>query len=709
MEQKEMGMDTEIKSTCGLCQIGCGIVAHVDDIGRIVRIEGDPESPLNEGALCPKGLASLETFYHPDRLKHPLKRIGNRGDGKWRPIDWGEALDTIANELAKARDASGAESVAFIAGSFKGGFQGRYLLRFSNVFGSPNYAGQGHVCMLPRIIASQYTYGFYAVPDFDHPPASVTVWGKNLAENLHHVNRRLLRALERGAKLMVINPRNIGGADRADIWLKPRPGSDLALALGMMHVIINEGLYDKTFVEEYTVGFDELKAHVQSYTPEKVAASTWIPAEMIVRAARFYSGNKPSSLQWGNVLDHGLNSFQNARALCILRAITGNLEVPGGDLRWLPPPLDPIATGFALPEKLSPEIRRRRVTPIGKLVPPFPYCVPQDVIKAIRHGDPYPIRVAYVQGCNPLLTYPNAQDTYQALYELDFFAVTDMFMTPTAALADIVLPAATYLEYDGIVAPAYSIPVALVQQKVSRVGECRSDYEILRDLSQRLGFGEYFWDTEEQCLDSLLAPSGLSFNEFRTIGALVGTKQYRSYRNGLPTPSGKVELYSSRLKEGGFDPLPVYYEPPETPFSAPELTAEYPFVLTSGKRGCYRHSSGRQISSLRGSRPEPLTYIHPQTAEKLGIADRDWVYIETRRGKIRQRAVLSTDIDPRVVDVDYAWWFPEDGPDDLFGWTRSNINILTNDRPPFNRETGASNLRGILCKVYKVSADNGSL
>jgi anaerobic selenocysteine-containing dehydrogenase len=705
-EEKKKSMGTVIKSTCGLCQIGCGILAHVDGNGRVVSIEGDPQSPLNEGELCPKGLASLENFYHPDRLTHPLQRIGKRGEGKWKPITWDKALDTIAHELARARDTNGVESVAFIAGSFKGGFQGRYLLRFSNLFGSPNYAGQGHVCMLPRIIASQYTYGFYAIPDFDYPPASVTIWGKNLAENLHHVNTRFLRALERGAKLMVINPRNIGGADRADIWLQPRPGSDLALALGMIHVIINEGLYDKDFVEEWTIGFDELRTHIQSYTPEKVATSTWIPAEKIVQAARFYSVNKPSCLQWGNALDHGVNNFQNARALCILRAITGNLEVPGGDLRWLPPPVDPIATGFALPEKLSSEIRQRRVTPLGKLVPAFPYCLPQDVIKAMRHGDPYPIRAAYVQGCNPLITYPNAQETYRALYDLDFLAVTDMFMTPTAALADIVLPAATYLEYDGIVAPAYSMPVALIQQEVSRVSECRSDYEIVRDLAHRLGFGEHFWDTEEECLDALLAPSGISFDEFRKIGPLVGSKQYRSYRNGLPTPSGKVELYSSQLKEGGFDPLPVYYEPPETPFSAPELTTDYPLVLTSGKRGCYRHSSGRQISSLRGSHPEPLTYIHPQTAEKMGIAEGDWVYIETRRGKIKQRAILSTDIDPRVVDVDYAWWFPENEPADVFGWAQSNINILTDDQPPFNREIGASNLRGILCNVYKVSTDN---
>ena len=693
-----------VKSTCGLCQIGCGILIYIDDNDRVVKIEGDPESPLNQGVLCPKGLASLEYLYHPDRLNHPLKRLGNRGEGKWETISWNEALGTVANELAKSRDENGVESVAFIAGSFKGGFQGRYLQRFSNLFGSPNYAGQGHVCFVPRFNASKITYGFYAIPDYDYPPVSITVWGKNLPENLHHVEQRLARAVERGAKLMVINPRNIGGADRADIWLKPRPGSDLALALGMINVIIDQDLYDKAFVNQWTVGFDELRTHVRDYTPDRVADITWVSAEMITQAARFYSVNKPSCLQWGNVLDHGVNSFQTARALCILRAITGNLEIPGGDLRWLPPPVDPLSREFNLAEKVPPEIRQRRVTATNKLIPLSPYALPQDIIKAIRHGDPYPIRAAYVQGCNPLITYSNAQETRQAFLDLDFLAVADMFMTPTAALADIVLPVATYLEYDGLVAPSYSIPVVLIQQKVTRVGECRSDYEILHDLSQRLGIGEYFWETEEKCLDFLLAPSGISFNEFRKTGPLTGTKLYRSYSSqGFPTPSGKVELYSSQLKEWGFDPLPSYYEPPETPYSEPELAKEYPLVFTSGKRGCYRHSSGRQIASLRGSRPEPVVNIHPQTAAKLGIADKDWVTIETRRGRIKQRAVLSTDIDPGVVDVDYAWWFPEDGPADLYGWAKSNVNILTNDQPPFNRETGASNLRGMMCKVYKAS------
>ena len=699
---KQMVTDGVVRSTCGICQIGCGVLVHVNN-GRVIRVEGDAESPLNEGVLCPKGLASLEYLYHPDRLRRPLRRVGERGRGKWLPVSWDEALDTVAAELAKARDKYGAESVVFIRGAAKG-FQDDYLTRFANAFGSPNIAGMAHICFIPRRNASKLTYGFFAIPDFNYPPASIIVWGENLPQTLHHVYRRVVTAVERGAKLMVIDPRKMSLVDRAELWLRLRPGSDLALALGMLNVIINEGLYDKAFVKQWTVGFDELRAHVQDYAPEKVADITWVPAEMIKQAARFYSTNKPACIQWGNGIDQGVNSFQTARAICILRAITGNLEIPGGEIQWSPPPLlergSPV---FSLQEKISPEVRQRRVTTKDKLLPIVFYALPQGIIKAIRYGDPYPVRAAYVQGCNPLLTYSNAQEVYHALLKLDFLVVADMFMTPTAALADIVLPVTTYLEFDSIVAPLYSLAVALVQQKVTRVGECRSDYEILRDLARKLGQGEYFWDSDEQCLDYILAPSGITFNEFRKIGMLAGNKQYRTYQSqGFATPSGKVELYSDRLKEWEFDPLPIYYEPPETPYSNPKLAKGYPLILTTWKSASFRHSGGRQITTLRGMHPEPMVNLHPETADKLGIKEGDWVYIETERGRIRQKAYLTADIDPRVVGVDYAWWFPEQGASDLYGWAESNINILTDDKPPYNREMGSTNLRGILCRVYRV-------
>ncbi len=690
-----------IRTTCGICQIGCGVLAHVDD-GRVVKIEGDPDSPLNKGTLCAKGLASIEYLYHRDRLRHPLKRAGKRGEGKWETISWDQALDTIATELAKTKGKYGAESVAFLQGSFKGGTQGSQVLRFANLFGSPNCGYQGHVCFAPRRIASFLTYGFYALPDFEYTPSTIVIWGKNLAENLHHVYSRMVSAVKRGAKLMFVTSSSVEGVDKAELWLKPRPGSDLALALGMLNVIIEEGLYDNDFIRDWTVGFDELKAHVHGYTPGKVADITWVPPGKIRQAAIFYATNKPACLHWGNAIDYGVNSFQAARALCIMRTITGNLEVPGGDVRWLPTPIDPLSPRYTLPEKISPEVRQRSVSSARKLLPGSIEVTPPDVINAIRTGDPYHVKAIYNIGCNPLLSYNNARNVYKALSALDFLVVADIFMTPSAAMADIVLPVSTYLEFNDVVVPFYSKPVALIQQKAVSVAECRSDYEILRDLAGRLGFGEYFWDTDEQFIDFMLEPAGISCKEFKKVVTLVGSKQYRNYQShGFPTPSGKVELYSGQLKEWGFDPLPIYYEAPETPLSAPELIGKYPLVFTSQKDGCYRHSSGRQIASLRGTHPEPVVYLHPQTADTLGIADGDYVCIETERGSIKQRATLSENIDPRVVVVDYAWWFPEDDATELYGWAKSNINILTGDKPPFNREMGSVNLRGALCKIYK--------
>jgi anaerobic selenocysteine-containing dehydrogenase len=340
------------------------------------------------------------------------------------------------------------------------------------------------------------------------------------------------------------------------------------------------------------------------------------------------------------------------------------------------------------------------------MLPDFRYVLPQSVIKSVLEGDPYHIRAAFVQASNPLSCWPNIQEAYRALKKLDFLAVSDMFMTPTAALADIVFPAASYLEYDGIQMPPNGALVQL-QRKVAQIGECRSDHEIINGLAKKLGLEEYFWDSIDDFWDAILEPVGLTFKEFNKIGLFTGKEKqpnrYRRYeQNGFKTPSGKVELYSSQLEEWGFDPLPKYHEPPETPYSTPELAKEYPLQCTTRKLAVYRHSGGRQIPSLRRSHPEPVVIIHPETASKLGIKDGDWVYIETKRGRIKQKADLSTGVDRRVVVLDHAWWFPERGEGELFGWAESNYNVLTNDKPPFNREMGSANLRGFLCKVYKV-------
>lgn len=693
--------DRIIKSTCGLCGIGCGILVHIRN-GIVTKVEGDIDNPLNKGALCARGSASLEYLYHPDRLKHPLKRTGERGGGKWHRISWDEALDEVTTQLIKARDNYGAESVAFVVGMAKG-LQDSYVSRFANVFGTPNVVWQGHVCFVSRMLASKMTYGFYAIPDYDFPPACIVVWGKNMANTLHHAHQRVMQAIGKGTKLIVIDPRKIDLAEKADLWLQPRPGSDLALVLAMINVIISENLYDRDFVDNWTIGFDLLEEHVKDYYPEKVEAITWVPAEKIRQAARLYAKSNPSCIQWGNPFDNGTNSFQGARALCILRAITGNLGIPGGDIK---PSLVPLhgrrSAELELWDQMPLDKLQNRLGADLKQIPTIRYVQPQSLIKAIMEKDPYSVRLVYVQGSNPLLTYPNARKTYEAFLKLDFLAVADLFMTPTAALADIVLPVGTYLEWDAIVTPMFSYPISSIQQKVTRVGECRSDYEILSDLAKRLGLGEYFWDSEEQCLDAVLKPTGLSFNEFRKIAIIPGGREYRRSKSKFfETASGKVEIYCDQLKQWGLDPLPSYYEPLETLQSDPDLAAEYPITLHT-RKDLFRHSEGRQTITLRGMRPEPTASIHPETADQLGIKEGDLVYIETKRGKISQKAHLTSGIDPRVVDVDYAWWFPEKGSSELYGWTEANVNILTDDEPPYCQELGSTNFRGILCRVYKV-------
>lgn len=695
-----MIQDGVVKSTCGICYMGCGILVHLEQ-GKVVKIEGDPHSPISKGTLCMKGAASLDYLYHPDRLVHPLKRIGERGEGKWQRISWDDALSEISEAFIKARDNYGAESVVLIEGAAKG-FQDTYAVRFANVFGTPNVATHGSVCFQPRQVASVLTHGFLPVPDYEYPPALLVSWALNTAANRITDYELGVEALRKGTKLMVIDPRKAGFAGRADLWLQLRPGSDLALALGMMNVIVNEGLFDKAFVEKWTVGFNELKAHVQDYPPDKVEKITWVPAEKIREAARFYATNKPACIELGNAVDQNLNSFQTARAISILRAITGNLGIPGGEAQCL----SRATLGFRSPEyelreRLSKDKRQLRLTSSLKLLPILGHINPQSVVKAILEGDPYPVRVAYVHASNPLLTYSNAQEVYKAFKKLDFLAVADMFMTPTAALADIVLPAASYLEFNNVVeSPA--LPHTSVQQKVTQIGECRSDLEIINGLAKKLGLDESISMPIEGWLNTVLKPAGVTFEEFRKIGVIPGIKQYRKYEvDGFNTPSRKVEIYSSRLKEWGFDPLPTYYELPETPYSDPKLVKEYPLIFTSCKSAPYRHSGGRQISTLRGTHHEPVVNIHPETAKKLGIKDGDWVFIETKRGRIKQKAALTTELDSRVVGVDYGWWFPEKGSSGLYGWAESNVNILTDDKGPYSREMGSAHLRGMLCKIYK--------
>lgn len=689
-----------IKSTCEICNQGCGVLIHLKD-GKPVKIEGNPGDPVSWGAMCIKGSASLEYVNSPQRLKYPLKRAGARGEGKWRRISWDEAFDDIAKKLSGFKSQYGAESVVFMRGGAKG-YQDVHISRFANAFGSPNVSSMAHLCYVCRANASLITNGITLYPDYEYPPALILMWAANTRNTAIGEWKRTTEALRKGAKLIVIDPWQTEFAKEAQIWAKPRPCSDLALALGILNVIINNNLYDREFVEKWTVGFDKLKEHVQAYSPEKVAKITWVPVETIKQIARLYATVKPAVLTLGNGVDNNINNFQTCRAISILRAITGNIDVPGGDVEWSPSGVVP--KGFPdlnAQDAIPAEVRDKRLNAKDGLLPIVFYSLPQTIMSAINTGKPYPVKAVYVQGANLLHTLPNSNENMEALKNLDYLIVADLFMTPTAEMADIVLPSATYLEIDSLHEGEY-VPAANVIRKVTQVGEARSDYQIYAGLAKRLGLGKYFEKTDIELLAYILKPVGITVEEFQKIGFVSGSKQYRQYeKTGFNTPSKKVELYSDRLAAWGFDPLPEFHEPPESPFSAPELAKKYPYVLTNHKVAPFQHARERMIPTLRQAHPEPIVHIQTDTAQKLGIDEGDWVYIETKRGRIREKANLVPTIDPRVVIADHGWWFPEKDASTLHGWAESNINILTGTYKPWGREMGTPTLRGIVCNVYK--------
>jgi len=709
-ETKERHGEKVVKSTCRMCHGVCGVLVHIKN-GRVVEITGDPDCPTSCGYICLKGRASVELLYHPDRLKFPLKRMGARGENQWQRISWDEALDTIAGKFLKIKHEFGVESVVTIVGT------GRPLLplymRFSNCWGTPNHLSIINNCYVPRIMAARMTSGRFHVCDYygfgGVYPKCVLNWGCNIAGSGAAdgmCGYQVTRTVKNGAKLIVIDPRKTDLASRADHWLQIRPGTDDALALGMLHVIIKEKLYDKDFVDRWTVGFDEFAERVEEYPPEKVSEITWIPAEAIRAAARLYATTKPACIQWGNAIDQNINTFQTARAVHCLSAITGNLDVPGGDISLVPPAGVKVHSthsdqSLTLNERITPEIKSKMIGRGKYRVLDNAVIHPRHLLDAIMSGQPYPVKALFVMGSNTLLNQTDPVRTAQAFRKVDFTVVTELFMTPTAQMADILLPASSWLENDEV-ADLHMGWCVLIRQKVAEIGECRDDKQILFDLARRLGMSDDFpWKDVREFCDWTLKGAGLTFEEFKKLGILMGKMRYRKYeQEGFLTPSGKVELKCSTLEAMGYDPLPYVVEPPESPYSTPDLFKDFPLIITTGSRiQGYFCSEGRQIPSLRHLNPDPVMEIHPDTASRLGIVSGDWVWIENLRGRIRQRAKLTDGIHPGVIHAQHGWWFPEKEPPE-YGFTESNVNVLAADMP-CDPHTGSESLRAFLCKVYK--------
>jgi len=689
-----------------MCHGGCGVLVHVVD-GAIQSVEGDPDSPLNEGRLCLKGPASVDIVHHPDRLTHPMKRLGARGEGRWARIGWDEAYDIIAEKLERIIDENGPESI--VIGTGTGRHHCNFVPRFANALGTPNWCEPGHAqCFFPRVNVCHLTFGGLPVCDYYGDVEPACVWGHNPLNSgpdgeLPFHPRRLM--YEGRTKYIVVDPRRTRIAEQAAVWLQVRPGTDDALALAMIHVIIAEQLQDRQFVEKWTYGFEQLSQHVRPFTPEWAESITWVPAEKIRAAARIFAATKPATLEWGCAIEHTPNSIQTARAISILPAITGNIDVPGGWVFGTPtvtpvPSLDENLTAAARAKRLGAQefrvLGQANVQPSAHI---------PAVFKAMRTGKPYPVRAFLVFGNNPLLSYANSKVILESLQKLEFFVIMDLFMTPSADLADLVLPAASWFEVDAMPAfPYFAENAVLVQQKIVQVGECKQDEVVFAEIARRMKLPVGTEDPQDIYTGQLAANFGITYVELRERGSIWRPMTYRKHETrGFKTESGKIELYSLALEKLGYGPLPYYAEPPESPVSTPEVAKEFPYVLTTGARiPNFFTSEHRQLPKLRRIYRDPLVEMHPDTARQFDIRAGDWVWIETKRGKIKQRAKITDGIDPRVINVEFGWWFPERQDGERGAWD-SNANVLTNIEPPYDPAMGTYQLRALLCRIEKVA------
>jgi anaerobic selenocysteine-containing dehydrogenase len=795
------------------CHGGCGILAHVSG-GKLVKIEGDPDHPWNQGRLCARALAMTQYAYHPDRLRHPLKRVGERGEGKWEEISWDEALGLIEKRMKAIRDEYGPESMVFAMGT--GRDIGAWICMLAYAFGSPNvmFGLSGNACYGPRMSAVATVQGDYCVFDAGQwlreryederfkAPECMIVWGYNIPatcpDNLF--GHWIIDLMKRGTQIISIDPRLTWFASRAKHWLQLRPGTDAALAMGFLNIIIKEDLYNRDFVEKWTnaahlirkdtgkllresdllrggsrenyvvwdlngrrpvtwdvvqveyespdanpmvsgdceVGladggtvichtvWDAFCAEVDKYPVNSVQEITGVPERDIVEAARFYARSKPAAIHWGVSIDMTPGVTPLCQAIASLWAITGNLDVPGGNV------ISRFAfdvASYALPgsgrairlrnsEQDKTRVGSDRYLPYNR----FLYRSQTDLtLEQIFTGKPYPIKGLWIQTAGILGGLGlDPKRWREALKKLDFVAAVDLFMTPTTQYADVVLPSASFLEKDGI--RSWWVPLQTIN-KVITVDECRPDVEINFELAKRFD-PEFHWETVHQLFDNILEPSGMTFEELQAKGGWAlppeGTPScpYNRYEKGLlrpdkkpgfRTPTGKFELYSTLREDWDLEPLPHHEEPPFTPVSRPDLAKKYPLILSTGRRSpAFFHSEHRMIPWLRQLDPDPVVEIHPDTAAEYDIGNGEWIWVENWMGRCKLKAKVTPIVPRWMVMAAHGWWFPEKhGPEpSLYGVWESNINQLLPMNAQGKDGLGAP-IKHLLCKVYKTEGMGG--
>ena len=733
------------------CHAGCQIIFYTDKDGKLVKTEGDPNSPYTAGRLCMRCLELPQMVNSERRLKWPVKRAGERGEGKWERVSWDEAYDMIIEKVHKIQADFGPECIVSMIGTGRNVSQAIGHNEYANFNGSDLTLCflSGDSCMLPRtalcyvIMGNQWVSDFSQFrsrryeddPEFVNPEVCV-LWGVNPVVNNSDAftGHWIVESMKRGTKLITIDPQLTWLASRSDMWLQLRPGTDAALALGFMYVMIHEDLYDHDFVEKWTYGFEALAQRVEEYPPSKVAEITWVPEDQIVAAARMYAKAKPATVHWGLAVDMAKIGVISAHAIACLVGISGNIDVPGGNVL-----IDQAAgLDFSYGSGIwtidgTPYVQNRLGVnryPLKKYG--FTASSQADsILQAIETEKPHPVKMLWIESGNPIANMgQDAPRLYRAIKTIDFVVVVDLFITPTAvAFADLVLPCAMSPERDCI--RVWFDPLRTLT-KASTFYEARSDEEIMIGLGHKISpwnWPDYVVDDRsymnwrfehDGVVDNDGTPMTMERVEEKYHGMWYHAFHYRKYEtgglrpDGLPgfmTPTGRYELYCTLFASFGDDPLPYYQEPPTSPVSTPQLAEKYPLVLTTGKRSFeFFHSEWRQPETIsRELHPWPRFDINPETAEKYGIEDGTWVWIENQMGKMKQVARLNPSIDPRVISTEHGWWFPEMEPAEpvLFGVFDSNPNNLIPQCENGTNGYGAP-IKSGMCTVYPVTPENNT-
>ncbi len=694
------GSGIEIRHTiCAICNpfSHCVIDAYVKD-GIVIKVEGNKSHPHNGGTLCSKGAASREYLYNKDRIRTPLRRKGERGSDEFEPISWEEALDVIGDRLNSIRADSGPEAVAFYVGYTK--WMRPFVKRLAHSFGTPNYCTESSTCYTATKVAAQLNFGYFGPPDIKNA-GCLLVWSSNPFYSNPSTVRKLLDARERGLKIIEVGPLVTPLSAHADVHLRLRPGSSGALAHGIANIIIEEGLFDREFVENWTLGFEEYRSYVRQFSPEKTEKITGVPADSIRRAARLYANTKPAALMVSaSPTVHHTNGLQNHRALTALVGLTGNFDRKGGNYvvppGWLyvPNGLVPRQTQYEQSRAWSDMAPRMA----GERFPVWSRFV--DEAQAmhlpfqIRSQEPYPIKAVIGFGMNYRM-WPGSDFMYQSLKQLDFFVNIDLFRTDTCKLADIVLPACTSFErselkfyQEGSV--IWTTPV------IEPLWESRPDTDVIFELAKRIAADdELMQKGYEANVDWILEPTGLTVEEMRKHPAgynVDGIKMppYEKYKkSGFPTPSGKMELASTILRDAGLDALPTYKEPMLSPVSNQALAADFPLILTTGSRlPMYIHSRTFRLPMTRGLHPDPTLDINPKDAQERGISTGDRVSLATPRTSIKVKANVTEVVPPGVINIFHGYDNPE-------------VNTLF--EPDYlDPISGFPGFKSLICQVEKV-------